>query len=125
DDVEPRMALAGHEPLLAVQHPVVALAHRRGGHRAHVGPRAGLRHGPGFAMIAAEDGNDPPLALFGREDLPQLRGPAVDNHEAEAVRSLTTLLFERHLAEHREPGASSLLRHVEHREALRTRLPPH
>ena len=125
DDVEAGVALARHEPLLAVQHPLVSVAHGRRGDGAHVGAGARLGDRPGLAVLAAQDGDDPAVALLGREDLPELGRAAVDHGEAETVRRLAGLLLERHLAEHAEAGASGVLGHVQHREAGRARLLAH
>ncbi len=124
-DVEPRVALTRHEPLLAVQHPLVSFAHGCRGDGAHVRAGARLRDGPGLPELAVQDGDDPAVALRGREDLPELCRAAVDDREAEAVRRLARLLLERDLAEHAQSCASGFLRHVQHREAGRARLLPH
>src|SRR5262249_36983415 len=84
---------------------------------------AGLRQRPRLAVLAADDRRDEPLRLPGRRDLEQLARAAVDDGEAEAVRRLAGLLLDRDLAEHREARTAVLGRHVQHREAARTRLP--
>jgi len=117
NDVEAWVALARHKPLLAVQHPLVAVAHGRRGDRAHVRAGVGLRDRPGLAVLAPQDGNDPAVALLGREDLPELGRAAVDDGEAKPVRGLAGFLLERHLADHAEAGTSGVLRHVQHGEA--------
>ena len=70
-------------------------------------------------------GNDPAVALLGREDLPELGRAAVDDGEAEPVRRLAGFLLERHLAEHAEAGTAGVLGHVQHREAGGPRLLAH
>ena len=122
DDVEARVALARDEPLLAVQHPVVAVAVGRRCERRQVGagPRLGQR--PRLAVLAAHDRHHVLLDLRRRQQLEQLARAAVDDGEPEAVRRLARLLLERHLAEHREIAAAERGRHVEHREPGRPRL---
>ena len=121
-EVEARVALARHEPLLAVQDPLVLVPLGRGRDGADVGAGAGLGDGPGLAELAAQDRADELLALRGRGDVPELGRAAVDDDEAEAVRGLAGLLLQRHLAEHGEPAAAGLLGHVQHGEALGPRL---
>jgi hypothetical protein len=125
DDVEAGVALARHEPLLAVQHPLVAVADGCRGDGAHVRSSAGLRDRPGLPELAVQDGYDPAVPLLGREDLPELGRAAVDHREAEAVRRFARLLLQRHLAEHAQCCAARLFRHVQHREARGARVLAH
>ena len=122
DEVEAGVALARDEPLLAVQHPLVAVADGGGRERGEVGAGAGLGQRPCLPVLAAHDRHDVPLDLLGAEELQQLARAAVDDREAEPVRRLARLLLERHLREHREVAAAHRGRHVQHREALRARL---
>src|SRR5690606_4814862 len=66
-------ASAGNVMLGAVDHPVVAVAHSGGEHHGRVGTCAGrgFRHGKGRADVAAHNGHEPTLALFGRGHLAQ------------------------------------------------------
>ena len=122
--VEARIALARDEPFLAVQDPLVLVPLRGRGEGADIGAGTRLGHGPGLAILAAEDRSDELLALSRRGDVPELGRAAVDDGEAEAVRRLPRLLLERHLAQHRKAAAAGLLGHVQHGEALGPGLPP-
>ena len=64
-DVHARFALAGDEPLFAVQHPLVTVAH--GGRREprEVGARAGLGERPGLPILPVRDRSHVPLDLLG------------------------------------------------------------
>ena len=72
DDVDARLAFARDEPLLAVQHPLVAVADGRRRERGEI--RAGARLGqrPRLAVLAADDRHHVPLDLLGGEQLEQL-----------------------------------------------------
>src|SRR5262249_50777069 len=84
---------ARDEPLLSVQHPLVAVADGGGLQRAEVGARPRLGDRPRRAGLAAEDGHHVALELIGARRLVELpRAPAAQ-HEPEAVRRLARLLL--------------------------------
>ena len=124
DDVDARLAFARDEPLLAVQHPLVAVAHRGRLEPGEVGARARLGERPRLAVLAVRDRAHVAVDLLRRRDLVELARTAIDDREAEPVRRLPRLLLERDLAEHREVAATELGRHVQHGEARVAGLPP-
>ena len=121
-DVDAGRALARDEPLLAVQHPLVAVAHGGGAETGQVGAGVRLGQRPRLAVLAAHDGQHVALDLVGCRDVVELARAAVDDGEAEPVRRLARLLLERHLAEHRQVATAERRGHVELREPLRARL---
>ena len=122
DDVDARFAFTRHEPLLAVQHPLVSVAVGGRLEPAEIRPCSRLGQCPGLAMLPPDDRHDVTLDLFRRHHLEKLARPAVDDREAEAVRGLAGLLLERHLGEHRQVLTAQLDRHVQLREAGRPSL---
>ncbi len=122
DEVEAGVALARHEPLLAVQHPLVAVADGCGLDASDVRARAGLRHGPRLPILAARDRCDEALDLLRSRQLEQLARAAVHHGEAEAVRRPPGLLLDRDLAEHVQVAPAELRRHVQDAEARGSRL---
>src|SRR5262249_26371191 len=123
DDVNAGLTLARDEPLLAVQHPHVAVPNSSRREPGQVAACAVLRERPSPAVLAGGNGPNVAVDLLGRRDLVQLARPTIDDREAEPVRRLSRLLFERDLTEHRELAAAELGGHVQHREALVARLP--
>ena len=73
DHVDARDRAVGDEGLGAVQHILVALAHRRGAHGGHIRPRAGLRQA---------EGGEPSL-LGQLNEVARLLGSAVQHDVAE------------------------------------------
>ena len=118
DDVDARLALARDEPLLAVQHPVVAVADggRRQSRRgpsprpARSAPRPrGTRRGRWARRSAA--------TCSGVASSSSSRGPRSTTANPSPFVALPASSSIATCAEHREAGAAVLGRHVEHREA--------
>ncbi|TML47995.1 MAG: hypothetical protein E6G20_06635 [Actinobacteria bacterium] len=68
-EIEAGVAFTRHEPLLAVQDPLVAFPSRGRLDAAHVRAGAGLRDRPCLAVLAPYDGSHEALDLRGRRDL--------------------------------------------------------
>ena len=123
-DVVAGQVAAGDEPLLAVQHPVVAVAGRGRLDAGHIGAGARLGDGPCLPRFATHDRHHPALALLRCHRRQQLAGTPVDDDEAETVRRLAGFLLDGHQVEHRQVGAADLHRHVQVAEPRRPRLRP-
>src|SRR6476646_7260523 len=105
DDVEVGDRRVGDPGLLAVDHPLVAVAHRAGPHRRRVGARLGLREREGRRPLAAGALRQPALfLLLGAEQLDRQRPQLLHHqHQRRGGAGLGDLL-DRHLQDE-GPGA--------------------
>ena len=91
DDEEIGVAAAGNEVLGAVQHPVAAVAPRRGTHAAHI--RSGIRlgHGKRIHLLAANGRRQIAfhlIALAGHQDVLRAAEEMCQRHRAAAELAL-------------------------------------
>jgi hypothetical protein len=107
---------------VAVDHPLVTVAHGSGGEQRGVGPGAGLGHGEGGPELAVEERAHPALLLLLRAPLGQqlavagVRGVvAEDRRGVDAAPEDLVHEAQAHLA---EPAAAELLREVGGPQAL-------
>ena len=124
DDAERRALRARREPLVAVDHPVVAVAYRARPERRRVGARHfGLGHREERANAASDEWEEPPLLLLvGAEQVEDLGIAGVRRLAAEdqlAPDGAADLLVQVGVVQEAGAGAARFRRHVRRPEPER------